>query len=562
MAPAGACHHASMANYGQGQRRCTHPPPEPEPEPETAVLDRRARVGWMLRVNRLYCAEGVWARLPVFARAFKGGSHPRTAAVSTISRWETAELPVTRTAVRRYEELLGLPDDLLGATAQTMLRYSAASSLSSPPLQAPARDGPVPYARIEELLDRVDAADVMSGRNWCDLTQALCRVGDSVLMPARTWQALSARLIAEMVIADGVPWMLRFEALNRLLNHPRGASQAVAACAAFAADGRNQAVVEVVCALDNTNHKDAAAHIVAQLSDPTSERARYGAFLASIRKARYGHFAPAQIRTVSLAVRDMLREPGPYTDGRMIALEIVRDLPAELIRTDHRDLAGELSRGARGCAAARPAEQPGSGPARRLASEVIAQLAGDVPGYRELALPELVQEMVSNPVADVRLYAACLLNATPYGPLLAARIARELARPGTLRDERIAVPLLDALRFLGGQGQRCALERIVIASGLPGPVVASAAHHLGHVGSASTEAYWRRALAHHLQRWEREREASATRILRDLVYALGMVRHGAVLQELRRDSRMPQPARAAADWWLSVPEHIHASARL
>lgn len=47
-------------------------------EPTSAAISVRlqCRIGWLLRINRLYGANGAWASAASFATAFAGGSHP------------------------------------------------------------------------------------------------------------------------------------------------------------------------------------------------------------------------------------------------------------------------------------------------------------------------------------------------------------------------------------------------------------------------------------------------------------------------------------------------------
>src|SRR4051794_13402677 len=78
------------------------------------------RVAWLIRVNRLLGDDAEWSRSSTFARAFHGGSSPRGASESTISRWEGAAARLNHGSVRRYEELLGLPRAHLTAVADSL----------------------------------------------------------------------------------------------------------------------------------------------------------------------------------------------------------------------------------------------------------------------------------------------------------------------------------------------------------------------------------------------------------------------------------------------------------
>lgn len=124
----------------------------------------RERIGWLLRVNRIFGPDGDFARASVFATAFRGGCWPGTANESKVSRWETAALRVPDQAIRRYEELLVLRPGLLAATADNIHAYYC------PDPGCPGWDGwslprrdPVPFRRIAELIDKARSDDVMTG---------------------------------------------------------------------------------------------------------------------------------------------------------------------------------------------------------------------------------------------------------------------------------------------------------------------------------------------------------------------------------------------------------------
>jgi hypothetical protein len=436
----------------------------------------------------------------------------------------------------------------------TVLRYGAAGTLRHPPLV-----GRVERGRTEEALDLACGGAVMTGRQWCELTGGLDAVGEAALLPTRVWREVADRLVAETVIADDVAWMLRFEALNRLLNHPRGGREAVAACAEYAVDGRNQAIIEIIGALDNTDHTDAAARITDQISAPSTDRTRHGALLAAVRKARYGHFTPEQINTLVPNLAALARTNEVASGERSLAIQIVHELPPHLAGKLRRALANPS---AESSAASRPEPRADaeSQLVHLLTARTLARQKRHLPGEHEQMLATLIAEMISDPSSDVRLYTSCLVHAAPYRQDLADVIAEELGRASVLRDSRLAEPLLDALRFLGDARHRPLLERLILAPGLPAAIAAAAAHHLGHVGSHSENAFWTKALSMHLGRWAAHHTPMTTAVLRDLVYALGRAGRIDVLERLRLDVRFPTQARAAAAWWCAIPASVRESA--
>lgn len=531
-----------------------------------AWLPVRERIAWLLRVNRIFGQDGQWARAGRFASAFQGGCWLGTASESKLSRWETAILQVPRPAIRRYEELLGLPAGLLVSAADTVSSYYA-------PVPGYRRSraaggqaaGVVPLERIETLVDRACRGDVMSGADWDELTAGIAAAPGLLLAPSSAWGVLAERLLAEQIVADGVAWLQRFEALGRLLAHPVAQRAAIAACASLAADPGNQVSIEVICALDGTGHPDASRHVLAQLASPTNDLTFYGALLACVRKVARGHFIPEQVTSIGTVLAGLVDNPARPGEAAMLAATLARQMPAEaprgLARRLHMALArdavlgGILSTG-RLAPAGAAAE-----PIRRITSAAANRMPREAPWPHDNMLALLVDEMLYSPVSDIRLYAAVLANATPYRQPLAAALAAELARTvAAVRDTGLAERILDALRVVGGAAQRPIVEHLTLGRGLPPPLVAAAARNIGHLGGASPDAYWSRAITSHSQLWKRHGSAASEAVLRSLVYGLGIARNTAQLARVCDSSDIPVQARQAASWWLGQPRLIMRSA--
>src|SRR5512139_1841191 len=268
--------------------------------PTGGSFETSARVAWLLRVNRLLGENPEWTRTAVFAQAFRGKAFPGGISESTVSRWETGTAGHTYAAVSRYEELLGLPRGLLTAVADTIGRYAAPRHTMEPLLRRgpPPEPGSERFTRLEELLDRAASRAPMSGVDWDELTGIISTMPRLVVAPSRMWTELASRLVEETVVSDGLPWMLRFEGLNRLLGHAVAAPAAVGACLSLIRDPANQVFVEPVSVLDASAHPDAGRFVLGQLVNPINERSRYGALLACVRKVRYGHLRPPQLTTI------------------------------------------------------------------------------------------------------------------------------------------------------------------------------------------------------------------------------------------------------------------------
>lgn len=525
----------------------------------------QGRVGWLLRVNRLYGPKERWQSGGHFAAAFQGGCWPERTTESRISRWETARVRVPYLAVRRYEELLRLPANHLVALIDGIYRYSATTTVSAPALdRAIDVDDGRRGDRLDELVEAARSDQVMTGSDWDELTGYLAAAPRQVITPRSAWREIAERLLTEMIVADGVAWMQRYEALNRLLSHPTGQQAAVATCASLAADSGNQVFVEIVSALDASPHPDASHHVIDQLDRPTNDRARYGALLACVRKLRYGHFSQPQVRRLVPIVTELTLDPTRHEDTRPLAAALLRQLPADVSaptgsrlrravaadRSLHQVLtAGRLA----GAAADHTLVE-------RVTNTTTANMPRYLPHFHDELLPVLVDEMLFSPVLDVRLYATGLLSGTPYRAPLAAALALELGGQVTTRGIDVARAIVEALRILGDHRERPIIERLSTANGLHPSIMVAAAWAIGHLGGHSGDRYWTGAINHHAQLWHGARDAANATALNGLIYGLGLTRNRSLLEQVRDHPLSPAPARAAARWWLNLPRPVFDAA--
>ncbi|MFF7334966.1 XRE family transcriptional regulator [Streptomyces sp. NPDC008150] len=549
----------------------------------------RARVAWLLRVNRRLGPDPALRQLRTFAAAFHGGSFRREVSASAVSRWETGQTAVPWEAVRRYEELLGLERNLLTATARTVSRYLAPGVVRTVEPAGPAGEP------LEDLLEQAVAGCLMTGDAWDRLVDGLCERPDVNLLQAGTWSRLAERLVEEMVRADGLPWMLRFESLNRLLNHPRAVPYVVRACADLASGPARSSATEIICALDNCDHPAAADRVLAELSEPSSLPARRGAVMACFRKTSYRHFPPDRLADLVRSLHEWAPAASPLGDQD----EPLRAHLAALRPEHARALLGPAWTGTRQPLGERPrvsgrphtrgdgrsallwhpapwavplrAGTRGHWPSllRRVAGHVDSNVpVSDSTSADEVGIPaSLLAETLVPPLFDVRLYACFLLAATPYRAAFADALVAELGRPAARLTPEAAVPLLDALRVVGDARHRPAVEELAVRPGVPRPVTYAAVRSLGHVAADAAETgHLRTAVAQQRAVWRRASTETSAATLMSLVYALGMASRTDVLTdvltEIRADASTLPGAREAAACWLAVPTHLRASAQL
>lgn len=463
-------------------------------------------------------------------------------------------------AVRRYEQLLRLPPGQLVSVADMIYRYAAPTLSTAPVLArtdpAVADDG----AELDGLLERALSNEPVSGWHWDEMTAKLLAL-PRFFLQARTWADLSTRLLQETVVADGISFMQRFEALTRLLGHPASARHAVDACIRLVYDEGNQVFVEPASVLDSTGHPDAATFLLRQLSHPVNERVRYGALLGCVRKVRYGHFTDEQLEELTRAVVEVMRDPDSDVAAGPLAAELLRQLPDDRRHGVNGELrralaADRMLQEVHGCG--RIVNRATSDVlVERIVSSVAAAVGSDA-AFTDDVLPVLVDEMLFAPVLNVRFNAGILLWASPYAAAMSAAVGAELTRAGALQDTRLAICLLSAMRILGAAPQRPLIERLSLASGLPPEVSLAAVHCLGHVGGKSSDGFWLNAVDRYGERWRRYGDSHSAEALGAVVYGLGITRNQGLLRRVRDDRTAPVPVRAAGAWWLGRPERLFA----
>lgn len=534
-----------MGQNGRGR------PQQPAREPSGGgALRVRSRVAWLLRVSRLYGANPAFVRGAAFSAAFAGGAHPEPVSESRVSRWETGRTEVPGRAIRRYEELLGLPASTLTSTVDLVTRYL------SPGSAPPARRRPAgePGDRLESFVDQASSSAPMSGPAW-EEGVGLVMAEPGLRLRRREWDSICARLLVETIAADGDAWKPRFEAFSRLLQHPGAQSSAAAACADWAQCRDNQVYIETVSLLDGCRHPDAAVAIVGQLTDPTNDFAFAGALLACIRKVPEGDFSPGQLATVGETVAAVLADNAPrVADLRSHAAAVLAGLPPS------RAAAAAARRAAPYAGRPGPAGPvvTGDSLSSLIAARSVSLLPREIARFADHVLPALIDEILQAPVADTRLYSAFLIRATPYAQPVASALGWSLGRLRLEHSPLLAARLLEALRILGGGSQRGLAERLTDPS-LPFGVQEAAFRALGHMGGTSAPSFWPRAFARHSPR-ARAGSGGSQRLLGHAVYAIAMERDLPRLRRIAADPALPGPVRAAARWWLGLPSHMLASA--
>jgi hypothetical protein len=468
---------------------------------------RLSRVtGWMLRANRtLNEADPVLRSGKEFARLFRHRGEKDLAA-SQVTRWERGDLPAPREVVRRYEHMLSLPSESLVAVCDAMAR------IDSVPWST--HHGPAEDAELHALLERACGGTAVAGREWARLGEIVASTPGLVLHPPQLWEAVTSRLLSELVVADHLEWLLRQEAMSRLLEHPKARQYGVAQCIEMVHDQQNPAVIEPLSLLDVAADPVANAHVLQQVVDPADQRTLQGALLAAAQKIRRGHYsAEERGRVVDTAAR-WARE-GLNPDRLAMGGTAIADEP----------------------------EPPGA-LSERISQITCATLAAD----DDPLLATLVDQALFGVDPDRRLVAAMCIAATPYQYPVAGVIVALAENDLRQSREDLAAAALPMLTNLGVDVHRAVMRQILTSARFSGRLRTAAAWSLPHCRGRYPEAVWRTVFAKYDASWRSTRGAESAQILRGLAYGIGTDGHAALLDDIRADPSLPPDVRRTASW--------------
>ncbi|WP_410605097.1 hypothetical protein [Amycolatopsis sp. lyj-90] len=430
--------------------------------------------------------------------------------------------------------------------ADTVARYYRSTAEAAPLIARGEIDDDLVARRLDELIDSVVTGGNVSGPQWNMLTGLLCRKPYAIVSPRRTWETLSERLLVEMAVSDGVHWMHRAEGFQRLLAHPIGGSAAIASAASASADRGVQSMVGTVSVLDSTAAPQASDLVVRHLSSPLTDRTFTGALLACIRKVRQGHFKHGHLVVVCDIVTQLLsgRIPARTT---ALAGAVLRLLPLDMRRCVPARIWDQLSR------ELDTAKEV-------FADDVVATIAATTPeAWGDEVLRQLLCETLFADVFDQRLYAQFMIYSTNYRVPVARELSEVLRRHQRSTDW--AVPLIEALRVIGGPSERRDVERLVLNPMVPVAIRDAGASALGHIGGTSPDGFWQAALTRALETYRQTPGSAAISLLDRLVYAMGMAGNRPALTRVSTCPEIPARVRGSVRWWLSLPSYIQESVR-
>lgn len=498
----------------------------------------RTRIAWLLRMSRLYGQDPELAVARRCATAFP--AHQRPVTPSQISRWENGTLPVPYRVIRAYEDLLGLPAGHLTAAVDTV--HQVRSVRPGPPrLDRRFTPDARLAGELDDLLDRCVGSAPVRGVDW-DAMSARVLAIPHVYLPRPVWSTLVNRLLAEMSVSRGRAYLHRWEALRRLQGHPVARQVIAAAVAEMVADPASQIIVDPLMLL--VHDRQSIQLLVDEVAAPTSERTLHAALEVCELAAEAGRFGGEDATTLDVLARAHLADNGLPPHLRRAAADLMSRLTPP---------GGRAPTGTRGGDQDHTPGRAAAVAALTTSAEAALDVAtrGTSAGENRM-LTRLVDELLFSQQVDVRLGAAAVLAASPFGTPLADALAGHLAAALSAGDRSPTGEWASALGTIGGAGHRPALEAL-LAGPVPPAMAVQAAFGLGNLPGRTDPAVLTHAVRRHARAWQRTRRDGAEEVLRALVYAAGMQHATSLLSDVRSRPELPDGVRAAARWWLVRP---------
>lgn len=518
---------------------------------------------WVLRNARLHAADPAVRTASGFAA---GGGRAPAVHRSQVGRWEGGTVVVTHDLVRRYEQVLDLPEGQLCAAidvfSRTML-HPPADAVPLPPREEPDGDETL------GLVERVLSAERMTGLEWDRLTGNLARL-PHVLLRAPDWEAILRRLSREIGLSLELDFVQRYNSAVRLVRHPRSGPVVAQLAADGLRDPAQQVYIDLASVLRYTSHPAAVEVLLDQLRNPTNDHALRSALLALtslIERRRVTH--ESTVEATRLAVEHLRDRDRSFLARRGAAnLVHVVNLPgrerlAAGLTVDNQEFAASIIMAGR---ARRPDDL------RDLRTRVRQRLAQTLSpaDLEEPVLDTLIGAALGESNEETSGNALAVLMLSPQGPVVGMAYVEELIEALRTGDRVAAHECLAALSWLM---QPEALDLLTDLACDPGSDVDLAYEASNAVGNSEEPAGPARGardarILARLRQVIREttRPGAAESLIRGYAYALGMRDRYDLIDDLLGDlsagrlrATSPEITRQAGrllGWWRDIPEHL------
>ncbi|MBB2890137.1 hypothetical protein [Flexivirga oryzae] len=398
-------------------------------------IDARARVAWLLRVNRLAGSPG-----PASAFVEKLRAHDCIVGTSTLCRYETGTEPVPMSVVRAYELALKLPaGQLVGVCAGLDRMFGGA-------LAVEATASPLPRVDLLRVLGQWETQIEncsMRGVDWVNLAELLSKPSGPVLPPSVVHNWVS-RLVTETMRSVHEAFTTRIHALGLLLTEPGISRIVLESIDEVTGAPGAQAVSNVLAVLGSSQDRFVLQWLVDHFEQSTGEH-QWGAAYALLSPICRGTLPGDLVPAISRAVLDAASEG---LDRGRPAFMIAQRLSASLMRQAVSRL---------GCYPA----PTGSG--------ARVQSPAGLSAYSSAALQEsrlddpmverLLREALSPDFVERRHHSSLVLAASPYREVL-ANVAVDLV--SSANEPFVGDSASSCLVYLAGAGQRRKLIELLV----------------------------------------------------------------------------------------------------
>ncbi len=409
-------------------------------------------IGWVLANAREHAADPVLRTAAGFARAGRKTVHR-----AQVGRWESGETGASYRLVRRYENVLGLPNGQLLRAIDFLGRER--HKVSAVPVLAPALTDSW-LEDTDALIERALSTAPMSGVDWDNLSAMLGAHPDTLLRSS-DWGDLMMRCSQETAVHVGLEFAQRHEALIRLAGHPRSGKVVVELAATVLADPTTQIFSEAVDLLQHTHHPLGVPLLLAQLDASPAEAALWTVLYTLTTLVESGRVSLEDRMRAGTHALDLLRQDQPVRIHRAAA-DLLRavDPPTRhrIVSALHADSRSRIATIVLGGSARLDTE------AARLAARIEGRLQDTIGVGARWApqLRRLISRTTSVTHDDARGNALAVLMLSPQGPAVGDAYAAELRRALAQGQRVLADDALSVLSWLLQPGDIPTLLDLVV----------------------------------------------------------------------------------------------------
>lgn len=518
---------------------------------------------WVLRNARIHAADPDVRGASGFAA---GAGRAPAVHRSQVGRWESGAVAVTHELVRRYEQVLDLPEGQLLAAIDVFSRSMLPSTATLPALHP--REEPDPDETLQ-LVELALSTERMTGLDWDRLSSNLSRL-PHVLLRECDWEAIFRRCNQEAGLRLELQFAQRYSAAVRFVRHPRTEAVVARLAEAGLRDPAEQLYVDIASLLRYTSHPAVIELLVDQLRTPTNDHALRSALLAMTSHVQRGHLSPKRrIEVIRLAV-EHLRDTGRSFLVRRGAANLVRavDLPgrerlAAGLTVDNQKFAASIIMAGR---SRRPEEL------RDLRSRIRRTLALTLsaPDLEEPVLETVIGAAIGETNEETNGNALAVLMLSPQGPVVGGAYVDELQEALRQGNNVAAHECLAVLSWLMHPPALDVMTDIACDPQVDVDLAYEAANATGNCvepPGPSREARDVRLLGR-LTQVVREGggPAKAEALVRGYAYALGMRGRHDLLHSVVSDldsgvlsaasPALAAKTRSLLTWWQDLPEHV------